>query len=780
MNHSKHHRGCICKSRSSEATLRRAAAAIFTAAVFVLGSLGVDSYGMSRPPTKQVIPLHTFLPQDASTSRKASAMKMGPMPVVAPLFVQDNDFTSTLHLVNDLNISTYADVVLTDLNGKEITRQRVVIGSHSQSSLEISALLLSSNSSATTGRIAVIQSPELQNITINSQLSMTYRGAKEPIYIDEEFGMPNAKGSQSLRAVTTAGKGSPLVGITSISETEQHMLIECFGAGNEHSSKSVQLDAGETLVTEACAERTLPGADFRTVLDSTGRTVRGPVAISLTSDALPGSFAAFGLNVDREHDARSFTTIEFSDPKMTVSPDIVFAGVPVGATPLLSNGKYIPQIALANFSDKSLSVEIKYAHTSGVAPTAADLENLVIPGRSTKHLSFDNLEGESNLQNSFLIKSNGQPGDLVAKLSSVTDSQPGEVQLQAKDEGDHNNGGVHPWSIENGNESTLLLFNHSSEPQHFNVHIGNNVVLWQKDFVLQPMETRSISFREMIETKAKDDYGKTLPETLASGQVGWFIPNHATGKGRLLLTNQDLGSARSFSCSVQVVICAGTGESFNMSNGYTETNNYAGLVIIWCQPSSSGCTGVPNGSTGTANYSWTTSVPSVASISGSSTGPNISLYGAGLGTSQINETAYDSSGCQQGGGGPAPVKIVAALVVPTTAFTVSVSSGSATFNPSVQVGATPAGYGAITFTVSVSGPSNPSGVNLQNGNAGAQGNCQASANGSCAAPVGGYNVSSTPTNTVSGTVTYTISGSTTDSNVSWSTQSKSGTVTFAP
>jgi hypothetical protein len=38
------------------------------------------------------------------------------------------------------------------------------------------------------------------------------------------------------------------------------------------------------------------------------------------------------------------------------------------------------------------------------------------------------------------------------------------------------------------------------------------------------------------------------------------------------------------------------------------------------------------------------------------TGPNMSLYGAGLGTSQIHETEYDSSGCQQGGSGPAPVK----------------------------------------------------------------------------------------------------------------------------
>jgi hypothetical protein len=152
------------------------------------------------------------------------------------------------------------------------------------------------------------------------------------------------------------------------------------------------------------------------------------------------------------------------------------------------------------------------------------------------------------LENSFLIKSDGNPGDLQAKLSSVSESRAATVEILGKDSGDHNNGGDHPWSIVGGDESTLILFNHSTDPQHFNVHIGNVAVLWEKDFVLQPMQTQAISIKQLIQGKAEDDHGKTLPETLTGGQIGWFIPNHATGKGRLLLSNRSTHLARNFSC----------------------------------------------------------------------------------------------------------------------------------------------------------------------------------------------------------------------------------------
>src|SRR5260370_26537260 len=38
------------------------------------------------------------------------------MPLVAPLFIQNSEFTSTVVLVNDSGISTYADLVLSKLD----------------------------------------------------------------------------------------------------------------------------------------------------------------------------------------------------------------------------------------------------------------------------------------------------------------------------------------------------------------------------------------------------------------------------------------------------------------------------------------------------------------------------------------------------------------------------------------------------------------------------------------------------------------------------------------
>jgi hypothetical protein len=142
------------------------------------------------------------------------------MPIVAPLFVQDRQFSSTLGMVNASNVSTFADVALTDTNGKQIAVKRVQFAPHSQQRLDILSVLESSISAATSGRLTISQDPSLQGMAISAQLSMTFTGDNNTSYIDEEVAMPNAEGSQTLRAVTDESDGSPLVAITSLSDTK--------------------------------------------------------------------------------------------------------------------------------------------------------------------------------------------------------------------------------------------------------------------------------------------------------------------------------------------------------------------------------------------------------------------------------------------------------------------------------------------------------------------------------------------------------------------------------
>jgi hypothetical protein len=66
-------------------------------------------------------------------------------------------------------------------------------------------------------------------------------------YIDEEIFMPSMKGSQVLQGVADRGNGSPILAISSMAESVQHIQIQCFGKDGAGTAQRIDLAAGETL-----------------------------------------------------------------------------------------------------------------------------------------------------------------------------------------------------------------------------------------------------------------------------------------------------------------------------------------------------------------------------------------------------------------------------------------------------------------------------------------------------------------------------------------------------
>jgi hypothetical protein len=124
------------------------------------------------------------------------------------------------------------------------------------------------------------------------------------------------------------------------------------------------------------------------------------------------------------------------------------------------------------------------------------------------------LTGDPLLQDSFIEEDDGNPGDVQAKLMSKINSPLNEIELIGKDFNDPENGGDHPWTVENGTTSTLLLFNQSDQVQSFNIEISAGGTVWRKLFKLQPMQTQAISFNDLIKSGAKDDHGKAFPSDI--------------------------------------------------------------------------------------------------------------------------------------------------------------------------------------------------------------------------------------------------------------------------
>lgn len=224
----------------------------------------------------------------AGTGSQSQGMKpaMTAMPLVIPLFMEDQQFTSSLVLLNGTETSNHVDLILRESSGQEIVRKRVDFAAHSQERVEIADLLLKAGSSAKRGSIIILQGAELSHSMNLAQLEVTYRGAKNLNYLDEEVAMPNMESSGILRAVTDDANSSPIVAITELEGQPQNIQVECLGVAGRPAHQSLHLGANQTVLTEPCTGEIIGSESLLNMPDSEERRSE-PVGINLVSDGMP-------------------------------------------------------------------------------------------------------------------------------------------------------------------------------------------------------------------------------------------------------------------------------------------------------------------------------------------------------------------------------------------------------------------------------------------------------------------------------------------------------------
>jgi hypothetical protein len=285
-----------------------------------------------------------------------------------------------------------------------------------------------------------------------------------------------------------------------------------------------------------------------------------------------------------------------------------------------------------------------------------------VPGMSSQTIALPVLTGDPGLRNSFIVQSDAAPGTLFASAAAVGAPGFGLVEQIGKDQQTTANGGGHPWDLTSGQGAVLLLFNHSTVPKYFNVKIGNGGVLWQQPYQLAPMETRAINIRDLIAGQVKDQDGKVLSQTLEQGEIGWFNPNPAEGKGRLMQigpASQTVAGntrvARNFSCGYYYNLCGAylATDSITLNYGEASSPGSLGEVIpmICTNGDDGGCSGQSSSHSGLGyTYSWVSNTPSIATVYGSSTSSSATFWGNGGGVgSAIGYISSES--CSFGGGG---------------------------------------------------------------------------------------------------------------------------------
>ncbi len=589
---------------------------------------------------------------DAQAQQPSISAPATPIPLVYPLFVEDGDFTSTLIMVNGSAMSTYADVALRSPDGTTVATQRVQFPPFSQQQINIRSMRNSGTEpNITHGSITLTQSQSLSGIAIVGTIAITQLSSSVPHYIDEEPTRPGASSSQTLRGVADGSVGSPLVAIASLSTMPQHVTISCL-AGNSAVTSTVTVAPEQTVLTPACSRNLSSDSDLDWYVQNLPDIQHGPVGLALTSDAAPGSYTAFSLAPHDSPNGRYFSSVTLSDPTKLQSTTTVYPGVPVGASPLLPGGTFTPVLTLANFSQSPRHVIVNYALTQNGAANLTPVQSVTLAPMTSQQVTLGGLTGDTVLQDSFMVQSDGSPGDVETKLVSTSNSVLQEVESLGKDEDNPANGGDHPWTVANGTTSTLLLFNNSAQPQYFNVQISAGATLWRKSYQLQPMQTLAVSINELMSTGAKDDYGNAFPSDIWQGQVGWHMTTKGSGRGRLMQSNPNTAMARSFSCQETMEACQQQINNLNFSIENGEVVDFGTVETLTCFDT---CNGSPGGWGGQGySYSWSSNNSSIASISGPNYNQSANVYGAGVGSTSISTEVWDAY-CQVYANWPAAV-----------------------------------------------------------------------------------------------------------------------------
>src|SRR6201996_3899203 len=110
-------------------------------------------------------------PKSQSPHQTSMPMPMS-MPLVAPLFIEDSRYQSSITMVNELTMAVQGTVIARGQDGSELARKVITFPPHSQSVLAISDLLSSRREQAV-GSIELDPDPMFaMNMPIAAQLSI--------------------------------------------------------------------------------------------------------------------------------------------------------------------------------------------------------------------------------------------------------------------------------------------------------------------------------------------------------------------------------------------------------------------------------------------------------------------------------------------------------------------------------------------------------------------------------------------------------------------------------
>ncbi len=628
------------------------------------------------------------------------------MTWVAPIFIEDDQTTSQITMVNNLRVPIPVDVLLSDLNGNDLARTTVTLETNASLQLKTRDLLNAASHYGPAIGSATLITHRMS--TMAAQLSISRRTASGALNdVEEDFAMiMDESQTANFRSVASSIVAAPIVAIRSLSARQRTIRVDCLAEIGRRRSPSISINPSQTLLVQACLEG---GPKKVSSLDAsflTGQPHPNNVGIQVSSTAPQKEFAVFGLAAEGQGDDRRIRGMQFTDVNSLRSSTAIYPGF-VGESLLLGLRSPRFQMSLANFASSPRQAVIllsggsdKYSRENAIATV-----NIPPGGTSLQNIDPEAFSGDVGLDRSLIVQTDGAAGEVITdvELLSSSPDAPIGVPLPWKDSAQVFNGGQHPWRIDGSSSSTLLLFNPDQ-------HQGNSVAVfiyadghvWNKVFSVPPLATFPLRLNDIVNKQQPDARGRVLPKAATNGIASWFSLVLPKIFGQLVQADLATGIARPFACPQITILCDATLDDLSLQVNQQGTS-YGTPITCGSCPGSCGCAaacnvvgGVPDN--GGAYFSaWGSANPSIAGLVSSDSASG-TYQGNSPGSVQIAAEAFDFNNCSARAFGTLTVKPRLDSISPTkgpVGETTSVTLSGQGFgtSPSVNAGS------GITVTI---------------------------------------------------------------------------------
>lgn len=636
--------------------------ALITAEAVLLAT--VQPPMVQQPSTQQVSSAAQLKNPKPPAPPKSGMM---PMPIVAPLFIEDETTHSEITMVNSLGLELSVDVVLFSPSGAALVRKKVTMEPRSQMRLRLADLLrdVPIYPDSTYGSVSLMAD---RPSPLAAQLSILKDDGSSPTDVEEEFAMLTGSNQANYRAVAGELSAAPLIAVRSLSAKEQTLSIGCLMESGRTDRRNLTIKSNQTLLLQACDERgpkmvgrLEEGVDLVS-------NVRSAMGISVSSSSSAEELAVFGIGIHGKKPNRSFSAIPFWDVNMLRSSTAIYPGVPATQSPDFGIGFFKLRASFANYGNVSRTATVLLSTGSGTESIQKTIATVPVRPNSVATAYLPDAPAESVPLSSIMVRSDAAPGELLSNIQAVSGSEtPAIVQtIPWKDQSQPENGGQHPWNTSDSALSTLILFNPDVALANDSIWLTlrTGQITWTKILSLAPLATAAVSIQELITKQEPDDNGQKLPPDTSQGIVTWSTLKNPRIFGKLVQLDP-LGSiARSYACTAMITICNDASvQNTNLTVGGS-TNTYFNTQACYTTYGCGGCDGYcgdESGGAGIESVWWYIADPNIASLTTVPSNYWAGLQGNSAGQTTLSVSITDINGCP--GYGEAPVNVTCAVPV---------------------------------------------------------------------------------------------------------------------